>query len=143
MNRNPCYNKFNSIFFNVINLYFSIFIANIKTNIIPSDDLNDVYDKLRVIHYDCSQPGKNNMYALSKVAPCKITPESIQMVNTQVTLYQRSDRTFFKALMCRAKAMVLRYNCGKWSDSSIKHNAPIFTYDLIITPEQCLEANKT
>ena len=33
------------------------------------------------------------MYALSKVAPCKITPEKIQMVDTQVTLYQRPYRT--------------------------------------------------
>ena len=45
--------------------------------------------------------------------------------------------------MCRAKAMVLRYNCGMWSHSSIVHNAPIITYGSIITPEQCLEAKKT
>ena len=65
------------------------------------------------------------------------------MVDTQVTLYQRSHRTFVKALMCRAKAMVLRYNCGMWSHSSIVHNAPVITYDLILYPEQCLQANKT
>ena len=83
------------------------------------------------------------MYALSKVAPCKITPENIQMPDTQVTLYQRSYRTFVNALMCRAKALVLRYNCGLWSHSSIVHNASVITYDLILSPEQCLQANKT
>ena len=39
--------------------------------------------------------------------------------------------------------MVLHYNCGMWLISSFVHNAPIVTYDLIITPEQCMEANKT
>ena len=65
------------------------------------------------------------------------------MVETQVNLYQRSYRTFVKTLMCRAKAMVLRYNYGMWSHFSIVHNASIITYSLIITPEQCPDANKT
>ena len=65
------------------------------------------------------------------------------MVDTQVTLYQRSYRTFFKALICREKAIVLRYDCCMWSYSSIVHNASMISYDLIFTPVQCLEANKT
>ena len=67
------------------------------------------------------------MYALKKSAPCKITPENIQMVDTQVTLNQRSYRTFVKALMCRAKTKILRNNCGMCSHCSIVHNVPIIT----------------
>ena len=29
------------------------------------------------------------------------------------------------------------------SHSSIVHNAPVITYDLIVSPDQCLQANKT
>ena len=75
-----------------------------------------------------------------KVTPCKITPKNIQRIEIQVTLYQRSYRTFVKALLCRAKAMVLRYNYGMWSHFSIVHNASIITYSLNITPEQCPDA---
>ena len=76
------------------------------------------------------------MYALTQVSPCKITPENIQMVDTHETLYQRSYRTFVKALMCKVTAMLIRYNCGMFSHSSIVHNAPIITYDIIVSPEQ-------
>ena len=39
--------------------------------------------------------------------------------------------------------MLIRYNCGMFSHSSIVHNAPIITYDIVVSPEQCLNANKT
>ena len=83
------------------------------------------------------------MYALTRISRCKISPENIQMVDTHVTLYQRSFRTFVKVLMCKVTAMLIRYNCGMFSHSSIVHNAPIITYDIIVSPEQCLNANKT
>ena len=54
------------------------------------DDINDVSNKIRVIHYDCSRMKENKRYALTQVSPCKITPENIQIVDTHVTLYQRS-----------------------------------------------------
>ena len=129
MNRNPRYLNLNFIFLVVIIFYLIIFVTHFKAILNASNDLNNVSDKLRVIHYDWSKPGENKMYALSKVAPCKITPENIQMVDT---LYQRSYRTFVKALMCRAKAIVLRYNFGMWSHSSIVNNASVITYDLQI-----------
>ena len=97
MNRNPRHCNLNMIFLVVIIFYLIIFLTHIKTSPISSDDLNDVSNKLRVIHYDCSQIGKNKIYALSKVASCKITPETFQMVDTPVTLYQRFYRTFVKA----------------------------------------------
>ena len=83
---------------------------------------------------------ENKMYALTQVSPCKITPEYTQMVDTHVTLRQRSYRTFFKALMCKVTAMLIRYNCVMFSHSSIVH---IQLYDIIVSPEQCLNANKT
>ena len=134
-------------------LYFSYLLINLFYFCTPFvvinstepllDDINDVSNKLRVIHYDCSKMKENKMYALTQVSPCKITPENIQMVDTHVTLYQRSYRTFVKALMCKVTAMLIRYNCGMFSHSSIVHNAPIITYDIIVSPEQCLNANKT
>ena len=45
--------------------------------------------------------------------------------------------------MCKVTAMLIRYNCGMFSHSSIVHNTPIITYDFIVSPEQCLNANKT
>ena len=63
------------------------------------DDINDVSNKLRVIHYDCSKMKENKMYALKHVSPCKITTGNIQMVDTHVILYQQSYRTFVKALI--------------------------------------------
>ena len=39
--------------------------------------------------------------------------------------------------------MLIRYNCGIFSHSSIVYNAPIITCNIIVLPEQCLNANKT
>ena len=58
---------------------------------------------------------EKKMYTLTQVSPCKITNENIQMVDTHVTLYQRSYRTFVKALMCKVTAMLIRYNCDMFS----------------------------
>ena len=139
MKRYPCFEK----------LYFSyllislFYFCTLSIVINATEDINDVSNKLRVIHYDCSKMKENKMYALTQVSPCKITPENIQMVDTHVTLYQRSYRTFVKALMCKVTAMLIRYNCGMFSHLSIVHNVPIITYDIIVSPEQCLNANKT
>ena len=95
MKRYPCFEK----------LYFSyllislFYFCTLSIVINATEDINDVSNKLRVIHYDCSKMKENKMYALTQVSPCKITPENIQMVDTHVTLYQRSYRTFVKALM--------------------------------------------
>ena len=42
------------------------------------DDINDVSNKLRVIHYDCSKMKEIKMYALTQVSPCKITPKTFK-----------------------------------------------------------------
>ena len=107
------------------------------------DELNDVSHKLRVIHYDCSQMKENKMYSLNQVAPCSISPENIDMRNVRVTIYQRSYRTFVKAVMCSVSVNVLKYHCGMFSHSSIVHDAPLITYHLIVSPEQCKQANRT
>ena len=143
MKRYPCFEK----------LYFSYLVISLSYFCTPFivinstepilDDINDVSSKLRVIRYDCSKMKENKMYALTQVSPCKITPENIQMVDTHVTLCQRSYRTFVKALMCKVTAMLIRYNCGMFSYSSILHNAPIITYKITASPEQRLNAKKT
>ena len=51
--------------------------------------------------------------------------------------------TCVNALMCRATEIASRYSCCMWSHSSIVHNTPIIAYDLIITPEPCLQSNTT
>ena len=107
------------------------------------DELKDVSHKLRVIHYDCSQMKENKMYSLNQVAPCSISPENIDMRNVRVTIYQRSYRTFVKAVMCSVSVNVLKYHCGMFSHSSIVHDAPLITYHLIVSPEQCKQANRT
>ena len=79
--------------------YFCTFSIVINATGPLFEDINDLSNKLRVIHYDCSKMKENKMYALTQVSPCKITQENIQMVDRHVTLYQRSYRTFVKALM--------------------------------------------
>ena len=143
MKRYPCFDKLYFSYLLISLFYFCTFFIVINATGPPFEDINDVSNKLRVIHYDCSKMKENKMYALTQVSPCKITPENIQMVDTHVTLYQRSYRTFVKALMCKVTAMLIRYNCGMFSHSSIVHNAPIITYNIIVSPEQCLNANKT
>ena len=77
---------------------------------------------------------ENKMYSLNQVAPCSISPENIDMRNVRVTLYQRSYRTFVKAVMCSVRVSVLKYHCGMFSHSSIVHDAPLITYNLIVSP---------
>ena len=101
------------------------------------------FHKLRVMHYDCSQMQENKMYSLNQVAPCKISPDNIDMRDVRVTLYQQSYRTIVKAIMCKVRVNVLRFNCGMFSLSSIVHNTPTITYNLVVSPEQCKQANKT
>ena len=142
MKRCHCFEKF---YFSY--LVVSLFYFCTPFNVIDSterlfDDKNDVSNKLRVIHHDCSEMNENKMYALTQVSRCKIIPENIQMVDTHETLYQRSYWTFVKAFMCKVTAMLIRYNCGIFSHSSTVHNAPIITYK-IVSPEQYLNANKT
>ena len=143
MKRYPCFEKlyFSYLLISLFYVCTSFIVINSTEPLL--DDINDVSNKLRVIHYDCSKMKENKMYALTQVFPCKITPENIQMVDTHVTLYQRSYRTFVIALMCKVTAMLIRHNCGMFSHSSIVHNAPIITNDFIVSPEQCLKANKT
>ena len=85
---------------------------------------------------------ENKMYALTQVSPCKIPPENFKIVDTHVTLYHRSYRIFVKVLMCKVTVMLIRYNCGMFSHSSIVHTAPIITYAITVSPEQCLNGNK-
>ena len=143
MKRYPCFEKLYFSYLLISLFYFCTLSIVINATGPSFEDINDVSNKLRVIHYDCSKMKENKMYALTQVSPCKITPENIQMVDTHVTLYQRSYRTFVKALMCKVTAMLIRYNCGMFSHSSIVHNAPIITYVIIVSPEQSLIANKT
>ena len=143
MKRYPCFEKLYFSYLLISLFYFCTPFVVINYTEPLHVDLNDVSNKLRVIHYDCSKMKENKMYALTQVSPCKIKPENIQMVDTHVTLYQRSYRTFVKALMCKVTAMLIRYNCGMFSHPSIVHNAPIITYNIIVSPEHCLNANKT
>ena len=85
----------------VISIFYfcTLFIVSNATETL-FEDISDESYKLRVTHYDCFKMEKNKkMYALTQVFPCKIIPEIIQMVDTHVTLYQRSYRTFIKAFM--------------------------------------------
>ena len=135
MKRYPCFEKLYFSYLLISLFYFCTLPIVINATGRPFEDINDVSNKLRVIDNDCcSKMKENKMYALTQVSPCKITPENIQMVDTHVTLYQRSYRTFVKALMCKVTAMLIRYNCGMFSHSSIVHNAPIITYDIIASP---------
>ena len=86
---------------------------------------------------------ENKMYSLNQVAPCSISPENIDMRKVRVTLYQRFHRTFVKADMCFISVSVLKYHCGMFSHSPIVHDAPLITYNLIVLPEQCKQANRT
>ena len=99
MKRYPCFEKLYFSYLLISLFYFCTFSIVINATGPPFEDINDVSNKLRVIHYECSKMKENKMYALQQVSPCKITPENIQMVDTHVTLYQRSYRTFVKALV--------------------------------------------
>ena len=143
MKRYLCFEKLYFSYLLISLFYFCTPFIVINSTEPLLDDFNDVSNKLRVILHECSKMKENKMYALTQVSPCKITPENIQMVDTHVTLYQRSYRTFVKTLMCKVTAMLIRYNCGVFSHSSIVHNAPVITYNIIVSPEQCLNANKT
>ena len=143
MKRYPCFEKLYFSYLLISLFYFCTPFIVINSTKSLLDDINDVSNKLRVINYDCSKMKENKMYALTQVSPCKISPENIQMVDTHVTLYHRSYRTFVQALMCKVTAMLIRYDCVMFSHSSIVHNASIIIYDIIVSPEQCLHANKT
>ena len=94
MKRYPCFSKLYFPHLVISLFYFCTPFIVINSTEPPSDDINDVSNKLRVFHYDCSKMEENKMYALTQVSPCQITPENIQMVDTHLTLYQRSHRTF-------------------------------------------------
>ena len=143
MKRYSCSEKLYFSFLLISLFYFCTPFIVINSTEPLLEDINDVSNKLRVIHYYCSKLKENKKYPLTQVSPCKITPENIQMVDTTVTLYQRSYRIFVKALICKVTAILIRYNCGMFFHSSIVHNAPIITYDITVSPEQYLNANKT
>lgn len=118
-------------------------LCNIGTSKRKHDELKDVSHKLNVIHYDCSEMENNKMYALNQVAPCKVNPENTEISDVDVTVYQRSYRTYVTAVMCRVKAQTSRWNCGMYSHSSMVHNQPMITTPVILTPKQCENAQET
>ena len=129
MKRYPCFEKLYFSYLVISLSYFCTLFIVINSTEPLVDDINDVSNKLRVIHYDCSKMKENKMYALTQVSPCKITTENIQMVDTHVTLYQRSYRTFAKLLCanhCDAHSLELWYvfpfiNCTQRSNNNIRY----------------------
>ena len=107
------------------------------------DALGDVSETLKVSHFDCTSMEQNRMYSLNNVAPCKISPENIEILPASVRVYQRSYRTTVLATMCRIKVMPIRFNCGMYSHSSIVHNQATLTYDMIVDPNDCKKAEKS
>ena len=82
------------------------------------------------------------MYALNQVAPCKVSPENFYTIDSTISVYQRSYRTYVKAVMCKIKTFPIRYNCGRWAHFFIVHNMNMITYEIIIPPEDCEKAAK-
>ena len=107
------------------------------------DALDDVSETLKVSHFDCTSMEQNRMYTLNNVAPCKISPENVEILPASVRVYQRSYRTTVLATMCRKKVMPIRFNCGMYSHSSIVHNQATLTYDMIVDPNDCKKAEKS
>ena len=101
MKRYPCFEKLYFSYLLSLFYFCTTFIVINSTEPLL-DDINDVSNKLRVIHYDCSKMNENKMYAPTQVSPCEITPENIQMVDTHVTLYQRSYRTLSELLCAKS-----------------------------------------
>ena len=104
------------------------------------DALDDVSETSKVSHFDCTSMEQNRMYSLNNVAPCKISPENIEILPASVRVYQRSYRTTVLATMCRTKVMLICFNCGMYSHSSIVHNQATLTYDMIVDPNDCAKA---
>ncbi len=80
------------------------------------------------------------MYALNKVALCKVEPQDIKVAPTVVTLYQRSYALQVQAVLCSMKHMRLKWHCGKHDHSSMDYLQNTITSDVELTKDQCHEA---
>ena len=67
--------------------------------ILENDHLETVLSSLKVTHYDCSSIQEIKMYALNQVAPCKVSPENLYTTDSTISVYQRSYRTYVKAVI--------------------------------------------
>ena len=103
------------------------------------NELDDISPTLKLDHNDCSKMKESKMYALNQVAQCNIKPENVKVAPATGTLYQRSYRTKVEAV----KSQALRWHCGFLSHSSLAYDQISLATDVIITPEECILANKT
>ena len=80
---------------------------------------------------------ENNLYALSQVRQCHITPEELEVSQTKIILYTKHFRKELNATKCRIQHQREKWHCGHNDHSSIDHTIAGITSDLVISPEQC------
>ena len=100
-------------------------------------DADQVAKNIKVSHFDCGAMTENTFYALNQVRQCHITPEELEISQTQIILYTKNFRKELNATKCRIQHHLEKWHCGHNDHSSIDHTIAGLTSDLVISPEQC------
>ena len=80
---------------------------------------------------------ENTLYVLNQVRQCHITPEELEIFQTEIILYTKHSRKELNATECRIQHQREKWHCGHNDNSSINHALAGITRDLVISPEQC------
>ena len=112
-----------------------MFCSEVVYTLVP--DADQVAKILKVSHFDCGAMTEITLYALNQVRQCHITPEELEISQTNIILYTRHFQKELNATKCRIQHQREKWHCGHNDDSSINHTIPGITSDLVISPEQC------
>ena len=128
--------------FSLIQFSLLVYLSTLDNNL-ANTNIDDIAESLKVSHYDCKRMTQNKMYALNKVAPCKIAPENTRRSFANVILYQRLFRSEINATMCRVSHNRLKWHCGHHDHSSMDAKTNTITSYLELTARDCEIAAKT
>ena len=111
-----------------------VFFSEVAYTLVP--DADQVAKNLKVSHLDSGAMTENTVYALNQVRQCHITPEELEIIQTEIILFTKHFRKELNATKCRIQHQRENWQCGHNDHSSIDHTMAGITSDLVISPEQ-------
>ena len=103
-------------------------------NLVQDEDL--VVKNLEVSHFDCGTMTQNTFYAPNQVWENQITPEELEISQTEFILFTKQFRKELNATKCRKQRQRKKWHCWHNNHSSIYRTIGGTTGKSVISPEQ-------
>ena len=75
-----------------------VFYSEVNYTLVP--DADQVAKNIKVSPFDCGAMTENTLYALNQVRQCHITPEELEISQTEIILYTKHFQKGLNATKC-------------------------------------------